>query len=58
MSSPRLMEQVRETLRVHHYSLRTEQSYLQWIKRYILFHGKRHPRVTGQAEVAAFSETF
>ncbi len=54
MSAPRLMEQVRETLRVHHYSLRTEQSYVQWIKRFILFHGKRHPREMGGPEVAAF----
>ncbi len=54
MHSPRLMDQVREALRVHHYSLRTEQSYLQWIKRYILFHGKRHPREMGPKEVADF----
>lgn len=54
MDSPRLMDQVRDALRVHHYSLRTEQSYLQWIRRFILFHGKRHPREMGEAEIAAF----
>jgi site-specific recombinase XerD len=54
MGSPRLMDRVRDTLRVHHYSLRTEQSYVQWIKRFILFHGKRHPRDMGKDEVAAF----
>lgn len=54
MNSPRLMEQVRDALRVHHYSLRTEQSYLQWVRRFILFHGKRHPREMGEEEIAAF----
>lgn len=54
MSSPRLMDQVRGALRVHHYSLRTEQSYLHWIKRFILFHGKRHPREMGEEEISAF----
>ncbi len=48
MNSPRLMDQVRDVLRVHHYSLRTEQSYLQWVRRFILFHGKRHPREMGE----------
>ena len=54
MGSPRLMDQIREVLRVHHYSLRTEQSYLHWIKRFILFHGKRHPREMGKNEISAF----
>lgn len=54
MNPPRLMDQVRDVLRVHHYSLRTEQSYLQWIRRYILFHGKRHPREMGEEEISAF----
>jgi len=48
------MDQVRDVLRVHHYSLRTEQSYLHWIKRFILFHNKRHPRDMGKAEIGAF----
>jgi len=54
MESPRLMDQVREAIRLRHYSIRTEQSYLQWIKRYILFHGKRHPREMAEAEVTQF----
>ena len=41
-------------LRTRHYSLRTEETYLHWIKRFILFHGKRHPREMGAAEVASF----
>ena len=52
--SPRLLDQVREAVRALHYSLRTEETYLHWIKRFILFHGKRHPREMGEAEVAAF----
>lgn len=51
---PRLLEEVRSRLRFKHYSLRTEQAYVAWIKRYILFHGKRHPREMGAAEVTAF----
>lgn len=53
-SSPRLLDQVRERIRVKHYSLRTEQAYLGWIKRYIFFHDKRHPLDMGKAEVEAF----
>lgn len=54
MSTTRLMDQVRSTLRVHHYSLRTEESYLHWIKRFILFHGKRHPKDMGKNEITEF----
>ncbi len=54
MENPRLLDQVRDALRVRHYSLRTEASYLQWIKRFILFHGKRHPREMGEQEITAF----
>jgi len=54
MSKSPLMEQVRDVLRVHHYSLRTERAYLGWIKRYILFHGKRHPNEMGELEVTAY----
>ncbi len=53
-SSPRLLDQVRERIRVKHYSLRTEQAYVGWIKRYIFFHDKRHPRDMGKVEVEAF----
>lgn len=44
-SAPRkLLDQVRDRLRALHCSLRTEDAYVFWIRRYILFHGKRHPR--------------
>ena len=50
----RLLDQVRDKVRALHYSIRTEETYVHWIKRFILFHGKRHPRDLGEAEVAAF----
>lgn len=50
----RLMDQARETLRMHHYSFRTEESYLKWIRRFILFNNKRHPREMGAAEIQRF----
>jgi site-specific recombinase XerD len=49
-----LLDQLRDRLRLRHYSLRTEQAYIHWVKRYILFHGKRHPAEMGKAEVEAF----
>jgi len=52
--APKLMDQVRERLRVLHYSLRTERTYTHWIARYIRHHGMRHPRDMGAAEVEAF----
>ncbi|MFT4248129.1 MAG: integron integrase [Pseudomonas sp.] len=52
--SPRLLDQVRDRLRFRHYSLRTEQAYVGWIRRFVLANGKRHPRDMGQAEVEAF----
>ena len=51
---PKLLDQVRDRIRVKHYSIRTETQYLQWIRRFILFHDKRHPRDMGAAEVEAF----
>ena len=51
---PRLLDQVRDRLRLKHYSLRTEQAYVGWIKRYIIFHGKRHPPDMGEPELEAF----
>jgi integron integrase len=51
---PRFLEQLRECLRVRHYSLRTEDAYVDWTRRFILFHGKRHPRDMGAPEVQAF----
>jgi hypothetical protein len=52
--SPRPLARVRDKIRLKHYSIRTEQAYVEWIKRFILFHGKRHPRTLGAAEVEAF----
>ncbi|NNJ09000.1 integron integrase [Chloroflexales bacterium ZM16-3] len=49
-----LLEQLRELLRSRHYSLRTEESYLDWVRRYVIFHGKRHPRDMGADEMLAF----
>ena len=49
-----LLDQVRAAIRLRHYSLRTEEAYLQWIKRYILYHGKRHPNEMGEAEITQF----
>lgn len=48
------LDEVRAVIRVRHYSIRTEQAYLDWIRRFILFHGKRHPREMAEPEVAAF----
>ena len=50
----KLLDQVREVLRVKHYSIHTEDAYVGWIKRFIFFHGKRHPREMGAAQVQAF----
>ncbi len=54
MPAPKLLDQVRERFGVKHYSLRTEDAYLHWIRRFIFFHGKRHPREMGGPEVEAF----
>jgi site-specific recombinase XerD len=51
---PKLLEQVRAIIRTRQYSLRTEHSYINWIKRFIIFNGKRHPSELGAAEVTAF----
>jgi integron integrase len=51
---PRLLEQVRQAIRVRHYSYRTEQSYIHWIKRFIYFNELRHPVEMGESEVAQF----
>ncbi len=52
--SPRLLDKMRERIRVKHYSIRTEETYLQWVRRFILFHQKRHPIEMGAPEVEAF----
>src|SRR5437667_464692 len=49
-SQPKLLEQVRDAIRARHYSLRTEEAYVRWVKRFILFHDKRHPRDMGLQE--------
>jgi len=54
MATPRLLDRVRDAIRVRHYSLRTEQTYIQWIRRFILFHQKRHPDEMGKEEIEAF----
>lgn len=51
---PRLLDQVRNEIRVRHMSLSTEKAYVDWIRRFILFHGKRHPKEMGKAEVSSF----
>lgn len=53
-AKPRLLDQVRAAVRMRHYSKATELAYVSWIKRFILFHRKRHPRSLGEADVAAF----
>jgi integron integrase len=52
--NPKLIEQVRNVMRFKHYSLRTERTYWDWIERFIRFHGMRHPKEMGEAEVGAF----
>ncbi|MDP1651520.1 MAG: integron integrase [Rhodocyclaceae bacterium] len=51
---PKLLDRVRDKIRLKHYSIRTEQAYVQWVRRFILHHGKRHPAEMGAAEVEAF----
>lgn len=53
-SPPKLLDQLRDRIRLKHYSLRTEQAYMQWVKRYIYFHGKRHPAEMSKSEVESF----
>ena len=54
MGKPRLIDQTRNVLRLFHYSIRTEETYIQWIKRFIFFHNKRHPKEMGEKEVRSF----
>src|SRR5712692_10274447 len=51
---PRLLDRVRIALRTKHYSLRTEEAYVSWVRRYVLFHGKRHPREMGELQINSF----
>lgn len=50
----KLLDQIREAIRLRHYSIRTEDAYVDWARRFILFHGKRYPRELGAAEVERF----
>ena len=49
-----LLDEVRDVIRKKHYSIRTEQAYVQWIKRYILFHKKRHPKYLGEKDISRY----
>jgi hypothetical protein len=51
---PRLLDRVRDAIRARHYSRRTEKTYVAWIRRYIFFHGKRHPAEMGAPEITRF----
>ena len=50
----KLLDRARDIIRLKHYSIRTERAYLNWMRRYILFHHKRHPQEMGPAEIEAF----
>jgi site-specific recombinase XerD len=52
--SSTLLGRLREVIRYKHYSIRTEQSYVEWVRRFVSFHGRRHPREMGAEEVRAF----
>jgi integron integrase len=53
-NGPRLLDQVRDRIRLKHYSIRTEQAYLDWVRRFVVFHDRRHPRELGHGHVEAF----
>ena len=52
--SKKLLEQVRDKIRLKHYSIRTEGSYINWIRRYIYFHNMKHPKYMAESEIEAF----
>lgn len=54
LTAVRLLDQVRERIRYKHYSLRTEQQYVYWVRTFVRFHGVRHPREMGATEVEQF----
>ncbi|MBZ0072859.1 MAG: phage integrase N-terminal SAM-like domain-containing protein [Gammaproteobacteria bacterium] len=54
MATPRLLDQVRDAIRVRHYSRRTEDMYVQWIRRFILFHARRYPQEMSERKITAF----
>lgn len=51
---PKLLDQLRDKMRMKHYSIRTEEGYINWVRRYILFHNKRHPKDMGKLEIESF----
>ena len=53
-SRPKLLDRVRDAIRARHYSRRTEQAYVDWIRRYIVFHDKKHPSTMGAPDIARF----
>lgn len=53
-SPPTLLAAVRESVRMRHYSLRTERAYVLWIRRFVAYHGRRHPRELGARKVTSF----
>ncbi len=53
-NKPRLLDQVRNAIRTKHYSYSTEKTYIDWIKRYIFFHNKQHPKEMGEREISNF----
>ena len=53
-SKPKLLDQVHQAIRALHYSPKTEESYVHWIKRFIFFHNKRHPAEMGEKEIGQF----
>ena len=53
-TKPKLLDQVRQAIRTRHYSIKTEEAYVGWIKRFIFFHNKRHPLEMAEAEVGQF----
>ena len=54
MPKSKLLELMRSVIRLRHYSLRTEQSYIHWVKRFIIFHKKKHPAEMGERDITAF----
>ena len=54
LHEPRLLDRVRDKIRLKHYSIRTEHAYVDWVRTFALFHGKRHPAKIGAPEVEAF----
>jgi hypothetical protein len=57
-AKPKLLGQVRQAIRMRHYSPRTEETYVHWIKRFIFFHNKRHPAEMAEPEIARFFPTW